>query len=83
VRAAAAELTEWQRLLNRGYEPHRFALCIPNDAAVLPGLLAARAPSATAVAYVCAGTHCEAPITDPAALIDVATGRSKDRRGAV
>lgn len=68
VRAAADELPAWQAVLARSYAPHRVALAIPRDAAGLPGLLAARASAATPIAYVCAGTHCAAPLTDLAAL---------------
>ena len=63
VRGAASDLPQWQDLVARGYHPHRFAFCIPNDAPQLSGLLAERAAAATTVAYVCEGMQCRAPIT--------------------
>jgi uncharacterized protein len=61
LRGAAPELATWQRTLDRRYEPHRLAFAIPNDA-VLTGLLAAREPRELAVAYVCEGMTCRAPL---------------------
>jgi len=61
LRGTAEELAPWQRKLASTYEPHRLALAIPNDAK-LPGLLAERAPRERAVAYVCEGMTCRAPV---------------------
>ena len=61
LRGTAAELAPWPERLGRTYEPHRLAFAIPNDAA-LPGLLAAREPRERAVAYVCEGMTCRAPL---------------------
>ncbi|HUQ51198.1 MAG TPA: thioredoxin domain-containing protein, partial [Gammaproteobacteria bacterium] len=61
LRGSAEELAPWQRQLGRSYDPHRLAFAIPNDA-VLPGLLAAREPLEHAVAYVCEGMTCRAPV---------------------
>jgi uncharacterized protein YyaL (SSP411 family) len=61
VRATAQELPVWQRVLHADYAPHRLAFAIPNDAAVT-GLLAERSARGAAVAYVCAGMTCRAPI---------------------
>jgi uncharacterized protein YyaL (SSP411 family) len=61
VRGTAAELERWRPQLDAGYRPRRLTFAIPNDA-VLTGLLAERAPRATAVAYVCEGTICRAPV---------------------
>ncbi len=61
VRGTAPELPAWQRVLNAGYHPHRLAFAIPNDAA-LTGLLADRAARGAAVAYVCRGMTCSAPV---------------------
>ncbi|MEO8463812.1 MAG: thioredoxin domain-containing protein [Gammaproteobacteria bacterium] len=67
VRGAPDELATWQRTLDAGYHPHRLTFAIPNGAA-LPGLLAERAARSTAVAYVCSGMTCRAPITTLAHL---------------
>jgi hypothetical protein len=61
LRGAAAEVATWQRTLDRRYDPHRLAFAIPTDA-VLTGLLAAREPREQAVAYVCEGMTCRAPL---------------------
>ena len=69
LRGTAAELAPWQRKLAATYEPHRLAFAIPRDAK-LSGLLAERAPRERAVAYVCEGMTCRAPVdlTDGVAL---------------
>ncbi len=61
LRGTPDELAPWQRKLGQAYEPPRLAFAIPNDAK-LAGLLAERAPRATAVAYVCEGMTCRAPV---------------------
>jgi hypothetical protein len=61
VRGTPAELDRWRPTLDARHRPPRLAFAIPNDA-VLPGLLAQRAPRATAVAYVCEGMTCRAPL---------------------
>jgi uncharacterized protein YyaL (SSP411 family) len=61
LRGTAAELAPWQRKLGRSYEPHRLAFAIPSDA-VLTGLLATRQAGERAVAYVCDGMTCRAPL---------------------
>ena len=44
-------------------------IAIPSDATDLPAGLAAKRSADTAVAYVCAGTTCSAPIDSLAALL--------------
>jgi hypothetical protein len=61
LRGTAAALVPWQRRLHAAYRPQRLAFAIPNDAE-LTGLLAQRTPRATAVAYVCEGMTCRAPL---------------------
>jgi len=61
LRGGAAELAPWQERLGRSYEPHRLAFAIPSDAK-LTGLLAERVPREHAVAYVCEGMTCRAPV---------------------
>ncbi len=48
----------------RDYAPHRLTFCIPGDAEALPNALADKAPAGDAVAYVCRGPVCSAPLTD-------------------
>ena len=61
LRGTPEELRPWQRKLASVYEPHRLAFAIPNGAK-LSGLLAERAPRERAVAYVCEGMTCRAPV---------------------
>jgi uncharacterized protein YyaL (SSP411 family) len=61
LRGTPDELEPWQRKLAADYEPHRLAFAIPNDAK-LSGLLAERRTRERAVAYVCEGMTCRAPI---------------------
>jgi uncharacterized protein YyaL (SSP411 family) len=61
LRGERDELRPWQRKLSQAYEPHRFVFAIPNDAK-LSGLLAQRVPRDKAVAYVCEGMTCRAPV---------------------
>jgi uncharacterized protein YyaL (SSP411 family) len=61
VRGEGEELRRWQQAL-RGYAPRRLVYAIPGGAADLPEALAARAPRAGTVAYVCRGETCSPPI---------------------
>ena len=61
LRGTPEALASWQRTLASAYEPHRWAFAIPNGAK-LSGLLAERAPRERAVAYVCEGMSCRAPV---------------------
>jgi uncharacterized protein YyaL (SSP411 family) len=69
LRGTAEELAPWQRRLGSTFRPHRLAFAIPRDAK-LSGLLAERAARERAVAYVCEGTTCRAPVelTDDVSL---------------
>ena len=68
VLRGAAELPEWQSAAGRGYAPRRMVFAIPDNAGDLPGLLAERKSADGAIAYICAGTSCRAPVTDLASL---------------
>jgi uncharacterized protein YyaL (SSP411 family) len=61
LRGTREGLAPWQRKIAATYEPHRLAFAIPNDAK-LSGLLAERVPQQRAVAYVCEGMTCRAPV---------------------
>jgi uncharacterized protein YyaL (SSP411 family) len=63
LRGPPRELVEWQMVAQSGYHPHRLTFAIPITAGDLPGLLAERRSTRGAVAYLCAGTQCRAPIT--------------------
>ncbi len=68
LRSSADALPDWHQRAGEPYAPRRMVFAIPNDAKGLPGALAQRKPQGQAVAYVCEGTHCSAPITSLAAL---------------
>jgi uncharacterized protein YyaL (SSP411 family) len=61
LRGTAEDLEPWGTKLASTYEPHRLALAIPKEAK-LSGLLAERVPHERAVAYVCEGMTCRAPV---------------------
>ncbi|MCA1804141.1 MAG: hypothetical protein LC646_01990, partial [Xanthomonadaceae bacterium] len=68
LRCAADALPDWHQRAGEPYAPRRMVFAIPNDARNLPGALAERRPQGRAVAYVCTGSHCSAPITSLAQL---------------
>jgi uncharacterized protein YyaL (SSP411 family) len=69
LRGAAAELGPWQNAAQQGYAPQRLTLAIPAMAEELPAALADKTvPSEGVLAYLCRGTHCEAPIHELAGL---------------
>jgi len=63
IRAGSGELETWRARAGAGYAPRRVVMAIPDDASELPALLGERAPRGVAVAYVCEGHVCDAPIT--------------------
>jgi uncharacterized protein YyaL (SSP411 family) len=68
LRCAADALPDWHQRAGEPYAPRRMVFAIPNEARDLPGALAERRPQGRAVAYVCEGSHCSAPITSLAQL---------------
>jgi uncharacterized protein YyaL (SSP411 family) len=63
IRAIEPTLESWHNTVARGYAPARLTLAIPSTASALPGQLALREPHGDAVAYLCSGMTCSAPIT--------------------
>ena len=63
IRGEPDALESWRARATAGYAPRRLVIAIPDDATELPALLAERAPRGDAVAYVCEGHVCDAPIT--------------------
>jgi uncharacterized protein len=70
LRGEPQALTAWQRELARSYAPRRLVLAIPATATDLPPALADKTPRGEAVAYVCQGSSCSAPVESLAALVD-------------
>jgi uncharacterized protein len=62
VRGEPGAIEGWRRELARTYAPRRLVLAIPADAADLPQALADKTPRRDAVAYVCHGSVCSAPV---------------------
>jgi uncharacterized protein YyaL (SSP411 family) len=69
LRGEAAEIARWGAALGRLYAPRRLVFAIPADAPLLPEALASKPPRFPAVAYVCRGTMCEAPVPTLEALV--------------
>ncbi|MBV9345232.1 MAG: thioredoxin domain-containing protein [Gammaproteobacteria bacterium] len=68
LRGRQPAIEAWRRELARAYAPQRLVLAIPADASDLPPALAARAPRGEAVAYLCRGPTCSAPLDSLAEL---------------
>jgi uncharacterized protein YyaL (SSP411 family) len=69
LRGEPAAIEGWQRELAQIYAPRRLVLAIPSDASALPGALADKTPRGAAVAYVCRGSTCSAPVESLEELI--------------
>jgi len=70
LRGPQAEITSWARELHKLYAPRRIVLAVPDDAEDLPPALADKISHDTAVAYVCKGSTCSAPIDSLGGLIN-------------
>ena len=63
LRGESTALAPWLAAARQGYRPLRLTLAIPADAKDLPGVLAHCHPQGEAVAYLCQGGQCSAPLT--------------------
>jgi uncharacterized protein YyaL (SSP411 family) len=68
VRGPRSALEIWRQRIESAQAPGRLSFLIPDDSGELPGLLATRTAVGRPVAYLCRGTHCEAPIESLEAL---------------
>ena len=68
LRGELAGITHWQRELQKIYAPRRMILAIDAAATGLPEALAQKAPRGEAVAYICSGSVCSAPVDSLADL---------------
>jgi hypothetical protein len=68
LRGAPAAMAAWQSELAKVYAPRRLLLAIPADTADLPPALKDKTPRGAAIAYLCRGTTCSAPIDSLDAL---------------
>ena len=62
VRGSVDELSDWRSAVANTYRPNRLSFFIPVQDSRLPGLLGERVARDSAVAYVCQGTKCSAPV---------------------
>ena len=85
LRGEGEALERWRARCVARYAPRRYVAAVPDAAADLPGLLAARVPAAGGgagepIAYVCEGHRCDAPITSfddlESALVPLEAGRN-------
>ena len=70
LRGEQAGITSWSRELHKLYAPRRMVLAIPTDAHDLPAALEDKPSRGTAVAYVCHGSTCSAPIESLSSLVN-------------
>jgi len=68
LRGTADATESWRRELARLYAPRRMVLAIPTDMGNLPPALADKPARGDAVAYVCKGSVCSAPLESISAL---------------
>ncbi len=68
LRGERSVIEEWRRELQRVWRPLVSVLAIAADATNLPAALREKSPRGTAVAYLCRGSTCEAPIATLAGL---------------
>jgi uncharacterized protein YyaL (SSP411 family) len=70
LRGEPLAIEAWRGELAKLYAPRRLLLAIPADAAGLPPALADKPPRGNAVAYVCRGSVCSAPLESLSALVN-------------
>ncbi len=75
LRGGTGALAPWLTAARAGYQPLRITLAIPPEAADLPGVLAHCRPQGEAVAYLCRGGRCSAPITTLDGLLGALSGQ--------
>jgi uncharacterized protein len=68
LRGDSAAIEAWQRELAKVYAPRRLVLAIPAGATDLPPGLGDKVPHGAAIAYICRGTTCSAPLSSLSAL---------------
>jgi uncharacterized protein len=69
LRGKTPEITKWAQELHKLYAPRRIVLAVPDDARELPPALADKTSRGDAVAYICHGSTCSAPIDSLSGLV--------------
>ena len=78
LRGKPVRIEVWQRELGKLYAPRRMILAIPSDTPDLPPAFADKPARDPAVAYLCQGSTCSAPIEDLGELVTRLRGPSPD-----
>jgi uncharacterized protein YyaL (SSP411 family) len=68
IRGDAVRIEAWRRELAALYAPRRLVFAIPAEEPDLPAALAERRPRGEAIAYLCRGSICSAPLDSLAEL---------------
>ena len=71
LRGEPAAIESWQRELARVFAPRRLVLAIPSGESALPPALADKTPRGEAVAYVCRGSTCSAPLDSLSSVVEM------------
>jgi uncharacterized protein YyaL (SSP411 family) len=69
LRGKTPEITKWAQELHKLYAPRRIVLAVPDDAQQLPPALEEKTSRGDAVAYICHGSTCSAPIDSLSGLV--------------
>jgi hypothetical protein len=69
LRGAVCDLGDWRFELDKYFDPKRYVIAVPSDAAGLPAAVADKAPQERTVAYLCRGTTCSAPLATLGELV--------------
>lgn len=77
LRGDAQQIHQWQNELHRVWRPLASVLAIPADADDLPAALKEKPPRGAALAYLCRGSTCQAPLASLDAL-EAALGSGGD-----
>jgi len=64
IRGTEPAISNWRQQAAQPFAPRRFTLAVPATVRQLPGQLEIRSPQGEAVAYLCQGNTCSAPVTD-------------------
>jgi uncharacterized protein YyaL (SSP411 family) len=68
LRGGQQAIEQWRSVLQRTWRPLVSVIAVPSDSAGLPAALAEKPPRGTAVAYLCRGSTCEAPLHEIASV---------------
>jgi uncharacterized protein YyaL (SSP411 family) len=70
IRGPAEAIEPWRHELNGVFAPRRWTLAVPSDATDLPAALQSKRAEGSALAYVCRGMSCSAPLDSLPKLLE-------------